>query len=212
VIALPDPPAESLGVRFFEWSAQRPIIRVCRASDQPNTFNPTAAPGRVRPIDTAVAGQPVPTMYGANRADGALGESVFHDVPTNAPWTIPRAALYGRLRAVLIPQRPLRLVDLTGWAHKTLRIDGRRLVDCDPAEYAITARWAQRFHAQERAADGLYWRSRQFDRSFAFMLFGDRVAETDLNPVYDETVALWQGEGLEEVRAAAELAEITIVS
>ena len=124
----------------------------------------------------------------------------------------PRATLYGFVRTTLIPQRALRLVDLTGWAHKALRIDARGLIDCEPDEYPVTAEWAEKFHQQAPDADGLYWRSRQFDRAFAFILFGDRVSEEDLVPVYDETVGLWQGEGLDDVRAAAEIANVTIVS
>jgi hypothetical protein len=152
-------------------------------------------------------------MYAANRVDGALGETVFHDVPSGGDaWLIPRAALYGRLRTLLVPQRPLRLLDLTGWAHKGLQIDGRGLVDCEPSEYPTTAQWAERFHSCAEAPDGLYWRSRQYDKSFALMLFGDRVAESDLRPVLDETIPLWQGDGLDEVLAAAERANVTIIT
>ena len=154
----------------------------------------------------------MPTMYGANHVDGALGETVFHDVPAGrAAWAVPRASLYARLRSVLIPQRPLHLVDLTGWAHKALKIDGRALVDCEPPEYPVTAQWAERFHDHPAEPDGLYWRSRQYDRSFAFILFGDRVGMSELRVVLDETIALWQGDGLDEVLAAAERANITIL-
>jgi hypothetical protein len=151
-------------------------------------------------------------MYGSNNIDGALGETVFHDVPAgDERWSIPRTSLYARLRTVLIPQRTLQLVDLTGWAHKALKIEGRALVECSPDEYPVSALWAERFHDVAEASDGLYWRSRQYDKSFALMLFGDRVDSSELRVVFDETVGLWQGDGLDEVLAAAERANITIV-
>lgn len=141
----------------------------------------------------------------------ALGETVFHDVPLGGgPWDIARASLYGQARTVLIPLRDLSLVDLTDWAHKALRSDGRALVDCEPAEYATTAQWGQRFHDLSTEPDGLYWRSRQFDRAFALILFGDRVGKNELHVVYDETIALWQGDGLREGLDAAERANVTI--
>lgn len=209
-MALPAPPDGALSVNFFSWTAQRPLTRVCRADDQPNTFNPSSDSARFRPLYCG-SQDPIPTMYGANNIDGALGETIFHDVPAGgAPWSIPRASLYAKLRAILIPQRDFRLVDLTGWAHKALKIEGRALVDCAPAEYPPTALWAERFHDLPEAPDGLYWRSRQYDRSFALLLFGDRVRIEELRVVYDETIALWQGEGLDDVRAAAERANITI--
>lgn len=198
-------------VRHFTWDEQRPITRVCSAAHQPNYFNTSDVPGRFRPFYCGGA-QPVPTMYGASHIDGALGETVFHDVPAGrGGWAIPRVSLYARLRTVLIPQRELRLVDLTGWAHKALKLEGSALVDCEPPEYPMTALWAESFHDLPGALDGLYWRSRQYDRSFAFILFGDRVDQSDLRVVFDETIALWQGDGLDEVLAAAERANITII-
>jgi hypothetical protein len=205
------PSGGALEVRLFTWVEQRPITRVCTASHQPNDFNPSDAPGRFRPFYCGDV-QPVPTMYGSTSIDGALGETVFHDVPAgDENWSMPRASLYARLRTVLIPQRALKLVDLTGWAHKALKIDGRALVECDPHDYPVTALWAERFHDVAEAPDGLYWRSRQYDKSFGLMLFGDRVNTSELRVVFDETVGLWQGDGLDEVLAAAERANITIV-
>jgi hypothetical protein len=206
------PPAGgALDVRLFTWVEQRPITRVCTAAHQPNAFNPSASPGRFRPFYSGGV-QPVPTMYGANNISGVLGETAFHDVPAeHGDWSIPRASLYARLRTVLIPQRALQLIDLTGWAHKALKIDGRALVEAEPDDYPLTALWAERFHAAPEAPDGLYWRSRQYDSSFALLLFGDRVGGSELRVVLDETIALWQGEGLDEVLAAAERASITIV-
>jgi len=207
---LPAPPAGALALKYFVWTAQRPITRVCGAAGLPNSFNPTSAPGRFRPF-AGGAGNTVPTLYGANRVEGALGESIFHDVPVGgAGWVIPRASLYFKVRSILIPQRDLRLVDLTGWAHKALAVDGRALVECDPSDYPTTAMWAKRFHEADEATHGLYWRSRQFDKAVAVMLFGDRVREDELRVVYDETIGLWQGEGLDDVLAAAEHAGITI--
>ena len=209
---LPLPPDEPGEVGYYVWEAYRPIYRVCAAAYQPNSFNGGSAPARFRPFASGDADL-VPTMYGSNRTDGALGETVFHDAPSNGrEWTVPRRVLYARVRAVLIPLRRLVLVDLTGWAHKALRLDGRALVDCGPSEYEVTAAWAQRFHALNEKPDGIYWRSRQYDRAHAFILFGDRVASEELHVVFDETLALWQGIGLDEVLAAAERASITITA
>ncbi len=207
---LASPPTGKLEVEYFAWEVHRPIIRVAAAAHQPNTFNASATTGRFRPL-YALDGTVIPTLYGANHVDGALGESVFHDVPQGVRrWVIPRSSLYARVRAMLIPQRALQLVDLTGWAHKALRIPGRALVDCNPSEYPITASWAARFHRLPEYPDGLYWRSRQYDKSFALMLFGDRVSDQELNVILDETVGLWQGPGFDEVLAAAERAGVTI--
>jgi hypothetical protein len=208
-MTLPSPPGGKLDVPMRAWARLRPIYRVGSAAYLPNAFNSTDTPGRFRPL--RVAGTIVPTLYGANRVDGCLGESVFHDVPANGgPWVMPRAKLYGYVRTTLIPLRELLLVDLAGWAHKRLRLDGRALIESGPADYAVTAEWARRFHDLTAAPDGLYWISRQFDGAQSVMLFGDRVDELDLEPVLDETLALWEGVGLEEVQVAAARADVTI--
>jgi hypothetical protein len=208
-MALPDPPAGELDFGTRTWAAGRPFYRVYRDKFGPNSFNSSRSSARFRPFPSS--GNPIPTMYGSSRVDGALGESVFHDVPAGrGTWVIPRSGLLGQLRTMLVPQRKLELVDLTGWAFKRLGLRGRALVECEPAEYPITARWAERFHASKVKPDGIYWTSRQFDKAAAFILFGDRVERQELDVILDETVGLWQGEGLDEVLAAAELAGVTV--
>jgi hypothetical protein len=114
------------------------------------------------PVPLCCSSTPLPTIFGSNRVDGALGEPIFHDAPAGAvAWDVPRASLYGQLRTVLIPRRPLDLVDLTGWAHKKLRIEGRQLVEVPPSKYPTTALWARRFHHDPTNPDGIYRRPRQ---------------------------------------------------
>src|SRR5690348_13989602 len=104
-MALPTPPPGDPEVRFYTWVALRPIFRVCPAGYPANAFNPTTSSGRFRPFFCGGT-TPVPTLYGSNRVDGALGETVFHDVPAgHASWNIPRTSLYGLLRTNLIPRR-----------------------------------------------------------------------------------------------------------
>lgn len=191
-----------MDVRLAIWSELRPLRRVCRLGYAANAFNPNRTPGRFRPFDHR--GQVVATMYGADQLDGAFGETIFHDVPTHGgPWHIPRETLFNQAYTTLIPRRNLELVDLTGWAHKRLRLNGRALAEAEPSEYAVTAEWAKAFHDLPEKPDGLLWVSRQFDRSLAVILFADRVSKADLHAVLDETVGLWQGLGLSVVLDAA---------
>jgi hypothetical protein len=208
-MAIPDPPAGELTFRTRTWAAGRPFYRVYRGKFDPETFNPTRGSARFRPFPAS--GSAIPTMYGSDKLDGALGESIFHDTPAGGgSWVIARSDLLGQLRTMLVPKRNLELVDLTGWSFKRLKITGRTLVECEPDEYPTTAAWAERFHSSKVRPDGIYWMSRQFDKAAAFILFGDRVASEDLRVVLDETLPLWQGDGLDEVLAAAEHADVTI--
>ena len=208
-MGLPSPDPGDLDVAFTAWAQYRPLRRVCRLEYPANAFNPSDSPGRFRPIYEG--GGIVSTMYASDQLDGAFGETIFHDIPASGgPWHIPREALYGTASTTLIPLRQLRLVDLTGWAHKRLRLEGRALADAPPLDYPVTAEWCARFRSLDEEPDGLLWASRQFDRAVALILFGDRVGADDLHPVLDETVGLWQGLGLAVLEDAAARAGIVI--
>jgi hypothetical protein len=199
------PPHPPVSIR--RWEAFRPIVRVCSAGRSPNEANATASPGRFRPV-VGRSGLSVATLYGANRLDGALAETVLRDAATGS---LSRRQLLGRMRALLVPLRPLELVDLTGWAHTRLRLPEGTLTGCG-ADYPATATWAQRFYDDSAAVDGLYWRSQRFDRAHALMLFGDRVRPRDLHVVLDETVPLWEGVGFEDMQGIAQAAGIAITA
>ena len=58
--------------------------------------------------------------------------------------------------------------------------------------------------------DGIVWRSRHYDDSYAFVLFGDRVRRQEFR-VVEPPLPLAVGRGLERVMELAEQADITIV-
>ena len=74
-----------------------------------------------------------------------------------------------------MPQRDLRLVNLTTDGLHRLKVPKAELITSAPIDYPDTARWAAAIHHQCRDVDGLFWMSRQRDRDQALILFGDRV-------------------------------------
>ena len=173
-------------------------------------FNPGLGRGRFHPFQNA-RGEAVPTLYGASTFQGALSESIFHQVPVRGP---VRAIRHSTLRpmqvSVLAPGRDLRLVQLHDFGLRRLEVSRAELIDCEASEYPQTATWAAAFHAWSGEVDGLVWVSRLHDTAFALVLFGDRVARPDLE-VVEPPLPIFLGEGLAQVQEAAEKAKITIL-
>ena len=173
-------------------------------------FNPEFGHGRFHPF-RGDEGEVVPTLYGANTLEGALSESIFHNVPLRGPLrSIRRSVLRPMQISVLAPRRELRLVQLHGFGLRRLGLSRADLIETEVRHYSQTASWAAAFHARSKEVDGLVWVSRLHDTAFALVLFGDRVARADLE-VVEPPMPIFLGEGFSRVEDAAEKADITIL-
>jgi len=176
-------------------------------------FNTTSASRRFRPIQDA-SGAVVPTVYGADLTEGALSETVFHDVPVRGRGRrILRKALVPMVLSTVTPVRDLRLVELHGAGLSRLGTTHAELVENGANQYLRTALWGQALYDHADHFDGLIWRSRQFKDSLALMLWGDRVDRFTSLRAHPETapIPLFGGQGYETVRELAEAAGITII-
>jgi len=192
------------------WAAGRVIVRCHGRKYHEGQFNDTTHLRRFRPF--TAEGSIVPTIYGAEDLDGALAETLFHDVPVRGPdRRILRSQLEQWVWSEIAPARDLQLVALHGAGLRRLQVKRAELIECEAAHYAETVPWADALHDVSARPDGLCWRSRQHDDSLALMLFGTRVSESDLDVVRPaESLALKPGG--DAVYGFAEAANITIVT
>lgn len=122
---------------------------------------------------------PIPAWYGATTPNGAVAESIFHDLPRTDGLVV--AAMYrGRAVRPVTFRRPLRLVQLDSDGLRRLGLRPRDLTDTEPDTYRQTTAWAKAFHRKSKRLDGLTWMSRQRNTDRAVVLFGDRVDEDTL--------------------------------
>jgi hypothetical protein len=136
---------------------------------------------------------------------------VFHDVPVSGPGRqILISSLIPWLSSTIAPKRTLRLVDLRGFGLRRVELRRAQLIETPASEYSATARWGKAFHDCDHQPDGIIWISRQYDREAALILFGSRVLRRDLEVIRPPR-PLAIGEGLDDVREAAEAANILIV-
>jgi len=167
--------------------------------------------GRFHPFTPDGSSEALPGLYGASDVDGAVSETVFHDVPVRGVKRVPLAKLLHRVVVPLAPTRDLRLVDLTSEGLCRLGLTRGELIDSDARSYPDTAAWARILHAHPHRVDGLLWVSRQRDTSLAVLLFGGRVEVGDLEVAPNQVpLTLGAGTGLDAVCAAASRAGITI--
>lgn len=193
------------------WPAGRTIIRCHNVALGATEFNTSNDSRRFRPITSH--GAIVPTLYGADIVKGALSESVFHDVPIRGKGRrVQRKALVPMMRSTAIPKRDLRLVKLHSDGLKRLGVTHGELIESSASQYPRTAAWGQALY-DLGGYDGLVWRSRQFNDSFAVMLWGDRVKrrkDIDVDAA-NPPLSLYLGAGFDEVQQLADDCLITVV-
>ncbi|MDW5318559.1 RES family NAD+ phosphorylase [Rhizobium sp. PL01] len=171
-------------------------------------------PGKGRPSRFAplVSGSDaVPTQYLATDYECAVHETIFHDVPIDEPnKTIGIDNIKPLAHSVIELKRDLVLVplfapDLAKWG-----LSRADLIDTTAADYHITAQWALAIQQSRPDAHGLIWTSKRCDPQQAVLLFGDRVAETDLTGI--SNVAIYSDVGeMRQVAAFAARVDITLI-
>jgi hypothetical protein len=206
---VPRPPAD-LDPLLEPWEAGRAIVRCHAPKFHEREFNDTTHLARFRPLlhKDAI----VPTVYGADDLWGAISETVFHEVPVRGPdRRILRSQIDRWVWSEVTPNRDLILVALHGTGLRRVQVTHGELIECDAAHYAETVPWSDALHDISCAPDGLCWRARQHNDSFALMLFGTRVSTADID-VERQADSLSSGPGGDAVYAFAEAAGIAIVS
>jgi hypothetical protein len=124
-----------------------------------------------------VSGGVIPTLYAGTTLDGAMMETVFHDVPyTAGTKTLSKSKhVAGKSHSSLTFRIDLNLIDLSTISLHKLGITRAELIDTDASHYPETREWAVALYEQFPAAQGLKWISRQDDSAVSIVLFGYRV-------------------------------------
>lgn len=204
----PDP--SSLDPLIGSWPAGRSIVRVHTLGRGPAEFaRGGGAIGRFHPLSVS-DDSVIPWLYGAEDDEGAICETVLHDIPFVLGARLTEARLAGRAIATIAPHRDLRLVELRGLGLRRLGLRRTDIVDTLPTAYPKTTRWAQALHDCPAHPDGLLWQARPDDAKESLVLFGDRVGEDEFD-VIDEPILLALGEGLDRVRRVLTLAGIVLL-
>lgn len=209
----PGRPLRGLDPLTLELPAAARLWRAHRLGRPPTTFVASPRPTRFGPLLDA-AGAAVPIWYGADSPEGAIHESVFHDVPFDARDPIILAATFAdRALSPVRTRVAVRVVDLTTPGLRRIRVRRSDLIESDPAAYTDTVRWAVALRDADPAIGGMRWVARLDDRSLAFVLFGDRVPADLLveDPADGGPLPLGAGAGLDLVESLAERSGITVV-
>lgn len=142
---------------------------------RPTEFNPGYGEGgRFHFFGTP----PVPVLYLAQTRQAAVAETLLRNIPVGAPEPLRRSAYRHAVLAGLAPARPLRLAQFYGLGLRRLGIEATQLTDTPGTHYPHTRTWAAAAHSA--GFDGIAWMSKRDNSAQAYMLFGDRVAESDL--------------------------------
>jgi hypothetical protein len=212
---VPEPPDFAVRKpRLYTWSSGVVLYRVFDTKRGPTAFHPGTTPPEVKTrfaFFSGSRGKTIGVAYAAESEDGALCETVFHDVPLRSS---PRQVLASRLAPLALvalrPARDMVLVELLGSGLTRLGVRADHLTATGANTYPKTVAWAKALHAALPDVDGLVWMSCRFNTAKAVVLFADRVSASDL-AAHGTPLPLVFGAGRRLVNDAAEHADIDIV-
>lgn len=182
IAAFPVPPAV-ITVKTGIIRKGTQIYRVHNNKYGPTVFNPGFGNARFSPI-ADINGKQIPTLYAAADAEGALMETVFHDIPI-APGlrSFDISKMAHSSLSILRVESDIDVAELSGLSAHHLGISESLLIHSEACCYPKTRSWAEAIYASSDTIQGLTWRSKRNTGSFAFMLFGDRVPHGALEVV-----------------------------
>lgn len=192
------------------WPAAQVIRRVFDHGYGSAQYNATAVSRRFRPVTDA--GEIVPTVYGSNEDDGAICETVFHDVDfTAAARSILKSSLITQLLAPIVPTKDLRLATLTDPHIKRLKTTHNALIETGASEYPATVPWGQAIYDHPAAFDGMVWHSRQHHATLTVMLWETRAGKL-ASATSLPAEPLFFGPGYNKVVDLADAMDVTIIA
>lgn len=189
---LPPPDAGSPALRTVQpgiwWRIHRLSPRTGLFASQ--AFN-TSGRGHARFSPLRAGRRVVPVLYAAQTLDGALMETVLHDVPF--PSTGHIHDLQRNLQSDLHASRisltaPLQLVDLSKLGLQRMGLRVSQMFETDACDYARTQAWARWLHITVPQAQGLYWMCARQPECAGLMLFGDRAAAGVVAPTAESSL------------------------
>ena len=158
-------------------------------------------------------GAVVPAWYGSTTRDGAIFESVFHDIrPSDRAPRVQPNEYIDRFLSPVVTVRDLALVDLTTTGLQAIGPSRQRLIESRSGRYSWTNEIAERLRAARPGADGFLWVSRAHDTSVCVVLYDDPARDPmiEMHPT-EVADALGVGGGLGLLRDLAVEARITVV-
>ena len=189
---LPPPDAGSPALRTVQpgiwWRIHRLSPRTGLFA--PQAFN-TSGRSHARFSPLRAGRRVVPVLYAAQTLDGALMETVLHDVPFPSTGHIHdlQRDLQSDLHASPISlTAPLQLVDLSKLGLQRMGLRVSQMFETDACDCARTQAWARWLHTAVPRAQGLYWMCARQPGCAGLMLFGDRAAAGVVAPTAEPSL------------------------
>ncbi|MEX5305752.1 RES family NAD+ phosphorylase [Kocuria sp. CPCC 205258] len=135
----------------------------------------------------------VPVLYAAATREAALAETLLRDRVVGDRRPLLRSTYANAVLAGVSPVRDLQVAQLYGLGLTQLGVQATELTDTPIDNYPRTRLWAEAAH--RLGLDGIAWMSKRDNSTQSYMLFGDRVAGTDLEVVLGSGLLFATGPG-----------------
>jgi hypothetical protein len=165
------------------------LSRVHNSKFGPTEFNPGPKGGaRFSFFGTP----PIPVLYAAAQEEAAVAETLLRKIPTTGGLLV-RDAYATNVMSQLVTNRELNLASFMGTGLRALKVVAGQLTDTPDTRYPQTRKWAEA--AYNAGHEGIVWMSKRDNSHQAYILFGDRVLDSDLTIVPGSARILSAGPG-----------------
>lgn len=152
----------------------------------------------------------IPTIYLASTFEGALMETIFHEIPYQQnDKFLDRAKIEGHHHSVVVTNQEVLLADLTTKSLRKLGVPPERVVTSEKSEYSYSRAIAEEIYNHNPSVQGLRWMSRQDNTAVAYILFEPRFSSSPLD-IHGPSRRL-DANAYDEVLELAELLDVQIV-
>lgn len=184
----PDPP-DPFTAQPFTLPAGSNLSRVHDSRFGPTDFNPGPKGG----ARFSFFGTPlVPVLYAAAKEESAVAETLLRKIPA-AGGRLVHDAYAKNVMSMLVTKRELNLASFMGTGLRALKVVASQLTNTPDTRYPQTRKWAQA--AYDAGYEGIVWMSKRNNTDQAYVLFGDRVDDSDLTVVAGSGRILSAGPG-----------------
>lgn len=138
-----------------------------------DSYNPGSTPARPTHRFSFFGSPTIPVLYASDTLEGAVSETILHDIPA-AGGRVEARVVRTKVLSTVVVQRPLRLLSLHGLGFRKIGAEEDSITRTPPSDHVSTVPWAEAAH--RTGLDGLCWMSRHHDTSRAVVLFGATAA------------------------------------
>lgn len=154
----------------------------------------------------------IPVLYAAESLEGALMETVFHDVPyVPGLKVVAKENLQNHHHTELRVEEEIKVVELTTITLRKLGVTPAKLLTSESIEYPFSRKFAEEIYKLNPESQGMRWVSRQHNEEKVYVFFEPRLNKSSISIHIAPLDIVEDDDTYEKVLDLADILDVNIV-